>query len=670
MINSRQHNIQLRTLACLVAALTVHTASAQSVSLTQSQLLDRYEGLWLGESIANWTGLRTEGRRIDPPFYTDADWGTIVGPAPLDFVFQSPWGSDDDTDIEYVYLHKMTQVGSPWLSPQAIRDAWRRHVNGFIWVSNYNARALMERGVVPPATGMSAANHHRLAIDAQLTTEFFGALCPGDPTLALELSYLPIRTTAVGHAAHASQFYAVLYALAPLVDPQLSGRDQGIWLVTTARDYLPTTSKARNVVNTVLNDYLANPDVHDWERTRDIVYDRYQLRAGQNGYTYFGWTESSVNLATGIIALLYGEGDFRRTVQIGTLSGWDSDNGTATMGGLLGLMHGADWVRAQFPQQTLSDAYWISRTRDAMPDYTPSDPTAEDTFTLIAQRMADLARTNVLASGGSIDGTVPDPVWTLAPTATPASLRLFANPAHREALASATRHVRNQGGSATPTSSVVSSPPPSRGSSNVAVLADVRESNQQGFDEIWFQDPFYTTQRPSPPASATLRVEYSMPVEVSAIRFIEGNQFNESNAVGGYFIDPTLRVRIGTTWTAIATATSEATNPLTPFQVVTYRLPAPATITGIEISGTQGGTHQFVTCAEFDALRASVPAIANAPHCTGLDVTQDRQLDLSDIYAWHGANTDVNADGVSDERDYTMLIGVARATERKAMLGR
>lgn len=670
MVKLRQHNVQLSTFACLAAAIVSQTANGQSVSLTQSQLLDRYEGMWLGESIANWTGLRTEGRRIDPPFYTDSDWGTIIGPAPLDFVFQSPWGSDDDTDIEYVYMHKMSQTGSPWLSPQAIRGVWRTHINSFIWVSNYNARALMERGVVTPATGMSAANHHRLAIDAQLTTEFFGALCPGDPTLALELSYLPIRTTAVGHAAHASQFYTVLYALAPLVNQQLSGRDQCIWLVTTACDYLPTSSKARNVIQTVLNDFLANPDANDWERTRDIVYDRYQLRASQNGYTYFGWTESSVNLATGTMALLYGQGDFRRTVQIGTLSGWDSDNGTATMGGLLGLMHGADWVRAQFPQQTINDAYWISRTRDAMPDYTPGDPTAEDTFTLMAERMAGLAKANVLASGGTIDGTLPDPVWTLAPTATPAALRLFANPAHRETLASATRHVRSQGGFATPTSSVVSSPPPSRGSSNVAVIADVRESNQVGFDEVWFQDPFYTTQRPSPSASATLRVEYTTPVEVSAIRFIEGDQFNDANSIGGYFIDPALRVRIGTTWTPIAVATSEAPDPLTPFQVLTYRLPAPMTITGIEISGTQGGTHQFVTCAEFDALRASVPAVTGGPRCTGLDVTQDRQLDLADIYAWHELGGDVNVDGISDQRDCTMLTGIVRSGERNAMLAR
>ena len=125
--------------------------------LSRATYHQKLYGFWLGQCIANWTGLRTEGRRIDPPFLTDADWGLVLGPAPLDFEFQTPWGSDDDTDIEYVYLHAMARTGSTWLSPQAIRDAWRKHVNSFIWVSNFNARALMERGVVSPATGSTFA---------------------------------------------------------------------------------------------------------------------------------------------------------------------------------------------------------------------------------------------------------------------------------------------------------------------------------------------------------------------------------------------------------------------------------------------------------------------------------------------------------------------------------
>ena len=102
------------------------------------------------------------------------------------------------------------------------------------------------------------------------------------------------------------------------------------------------------------------------------------------------------------MALLYGQGDLKRTIQIGTLSGWDSDNGTATMGGLLGLMNGYDWVVAQFPDRKLSDRYSIRRTRSfELPDYLPDDPAAEDTFEMMSKRMLPLVAQALDKGGGT-----------------------------------------------------------------------------------------------------------------------------------------------------------------------------------------------------------------------------------------------------------------------------
>src|SRR5690606_18157990 len=125
----------------------------------------------------------------------------------IDFVFQDPWGSDDDTDIEYTYLTLMNGKNSPHLTAEDIVMGWKYHIDEWIWVSNRSARTLMDRGVMPPATSIGTINRENLQIDAQLTTEFFGALAPGLPAKALELANLPIRTTASGHAAHAAQFH-------------------------------------------------------------------------------------------------------------------------------------------------------------------------------------------------------------------------------------------------------------------------------------------------------------------------------------------------------------------------------------------------------------------------------------------------------------------------------
>ena len=61
-----------------------------------------------------------------------------------------------------------------------------------------------------------------------------------------------------------------------------------------------------------------------------------------------------------------------RTLQIGTLAGWDSDNPTATWGGLLGFMIGKEGVERAFAQDNLSDTFWIHRTRRNFPDYLPN----------------------------------------------------------------------------------------------------------------------------------------------------------------------------------------------------------------------------------------------------------------------------------------------------------
>ena len=381
--------------------------ASPSLKLDRAAYAERLRAMWIGGCLANWTGLRTEGVRIERPFFTDADWGKPLGRdgAAIDFVRLDPWQSDDDTDIEYVYLHLMTEARTLFLSPERIRDGWRAHINQFIWVSNRRARDLMERGVLPPATSDPALNPDARQIDAQLTTEIFGALAPGMPDLALRMADLPIRTTAHDHAAHAAQFYVLLFSLAATVDAEKSPREEIVRIVREARRHLPDRSKAADVIDFVLSAYLSAEDTDDWESARDAIARRYQEQATAHGFTYEGYTESAINLATGTMALLFGEGNFRRTVQIGTLSGWDSDNGTATMGALVALIGGMDELRAAFPGVRLSKRYRIYRTRPTLPDRLPRDPDAEDTFTDIARRMVDLVDLAVKEAGGEVGPT-------------------------------------------------------------------------------------------------------------------------------------------------------------------------------------------------------------------------------------------------------------------------
>ena len=187
-----------------------------SIRISRDKYYNQLYGFWLGQNIANWTGLVTEMDKIGNlgeiktgDFYTREDWGKADQPSiwgegipsdlsnTIDFVFKDTneiWGSDDDTDIEYMYQHLLYTNSTSILSPQQIRDGWLKHIKeeeeNFLWVSNQKAFDLMKEGVLPPETGNPNRNEHFEMIDAQLTTEIFGLFAPTRPDIALKISHL------------------------------------------------------------------------------------------------------------------------------------------------------------------------------------------------------------------------------------------------------------------------------------------------------------------------------------------------------------------------------------------------------------------------------------------------------------------------------------------------
>jgi hypothetical protein len=418
-MTSRRTNLVLAGLAAWLCATGAMADSPSTPGgFAPAPAPGQLEGFWLGLSLANWTGLITEMDRVEPPFYTDADWGTpdhentwgnyVPHSRTIDFYSVGrgqPWGADDDSDMEYLYLHLMSESPGPLLTPGQIRDGWIRHIysnadapvpdggqerENFLWVSNERALELMLQGVLPPATSDPSANPDCTMIDAQLTTELFGLLAPGRPDVAWRLAELPIRTTACAEAADIARFYVTMHALAATVDAAQPLGPQLQVIARAARSKLPTDGNPARMFDFVWNHYQQNPDRSDWESTRDALYRRYQAQS-HDGYVYRKSFDAGINFAASLVSLFYGDGDFRRTVQIGTLAGWDSDNPTATWGGLLGYLIGRERLEAEFPNAVPSDTYWIHRTRRNFPDHTPDEP-GEDRFRLMAERMQAVIR--------------------------------------------------------------------------------------------------------------------------------------------------------------------------------------------------------------------------------------------------------------------------------------
>jgi hypothetical protein len=368
--------------------------------VSRSDYQDRLEGFWLGQSIANWTGLVTEmdkigGEGVHGQFYTRDDWGepdqaSIWGQgipsdlsATIDWVLEDEnglWGSDDDTDIEYMYQHLLAKHQVSILSAKQIRDGWLHHIysddntpfvnnegvkENYLWVSNQQAHDLMRQGMLPPDTGAKQHNPHYEMIDAQLTTEIFGLFAPARPDFALKMARLPILTTARGNARWASEFYVVMHSLASRVDKSLSIKEQILWMAGQARTRLPDGSYSAHMYDFAMMQYKQGKR---WEEVRDNLYQRYQVEQ-QDGYDISaqnlycnGCFASGINFAASIVSLLYGQGDYKNTVKIAVLMGWDSDNPAATWGGLLGFMNGKNQLEQQFGQ-SFSNQFNIHRTR-------------------------------------------------------------------------------------------------------------------------------------------------------------------------------------------------------------------------------------------------------------------------------------------------------------------
>jgi hypothetical protein len=310
--------------------LTACGNQSNDLVLSRADYQDRLRAFWLSQSIANWTGLQTEGRRTQIPYYTDEDWDKF------EFILnQSPWWSaDDDTDIEYIYQHALETYETEILTPEQIRDQWLEHIDGeYIWVSNESAYYLMrDEGLLPPETSLPENNPNWEQIDAQLTTEIFGLFAPGRTDVALLLGELPVQVTARGDAEIAAKFYIIMhsqvaYALENITDTNGDGDpydEQVFWLAEQARAQTPDESYIAGMYDWVLNEYRNNPDKDNWEATRDAFHTVY-IEGGADGYQYTNWYDSGSNFGLSMISLMYGEGDLPRTVRIGSLAGMDSD---------------------------------------------------------------------------------------------------------------------------------------------------------------------------------------------------------------------------------------------------------------------------------------------------------------------------------------------------------
>lgn len=343
------------------------------LTMSSSVYYDKAFGSWIGQMIGNILGLPTEGKYIEEPnpdyitYYTTIPEGAFT---------------DDDTSMEWVFLHILEEHGL-YVNYSQVREEWMEHINEAIWVANARARELMEEGYTPPDTGSKRLNEHWGAIDAQIECELFGVINPGMGWRAYDMAKWFARVTNDDYAVEAASFYAVMFSYA-FFESDVPA------VVNMALTKVPESSLTWMVVSDVIEWHR---EFKDWRQTRERIMEKY----GQ-----YGWLSSPLNLASVVMALLYGNGDFDRSVMIAVAAGWDNDCNAATTGGLLGLIVGESGINERW-KKPLMDLY-RNTNRDNLPS---------DTISNIALRTQAVAESAILDCGGAVVDSNDDKLYVI-----------------------------------------------------------------------------------------------------------------------------------------------------------------------------------------------------------------------------------------------------------------
>lgn len=340
---------------------------ASTITMPAELVHDKIRGGLLGHLLGDLNGLQHEMKYIAGP-------GNVTAYTPG--LPKGAW-TDDDTDFEWVYIVEMHRRGRTLLSPSEIAGLWKAHINRFFWCANQYARQLMDLGIEPPLTGMVQFNPWSdFNISGQFVSESWGLISPGMPVAAARIGLNYTRVTISGEPAQTTQLFDAMIATAFLRDDLNTILDAGLAAIDSK-------SLIHQVVSDVRGWHRQYPQ--DWRTIRRLVKEKYSRFNGamrdKNGY--------ELNTASVIGALLYGQGDYIRTSIAAFNFGWDADNNAATACTIIGVIKGANWMKAQGWE--IKDEY-RNTSRDQMP--------MDETITRFGDRLIALADLVITERGG------------------------------------------------------------------------------------------------------------------------------------------------------------------------------------------------------------------------------------------------------------------------------
>jgi ADP-ribosylglycohydrolase len=345
-------------------------------------LAQRLHGAWLARTVGCLMGKPIEGldrATIETYLRAAGAWPQtgfvpLVDPLPAGVTrLHESWpdsvaGSfdaaprDDDTDYTVLGLYLLETYGAALTA----EDVAREWLDRLPFTQTFTAERATYRNLVegaPAATAAVRRNPYREWIGALIRADAFGYAAPGEPAVAARLA---LADAGLSHRANG--IYGELWAAA-LVAAAFTAPDVATAL-RTAATWVPPGTRLREALDLVLDAHAAGSSWEAAVAEMDALVGHYD------------WVHT-INNAAGIsAALLWGGNDFVLTASRVIALGWDTDSSAATVGSVLGAMHGPGVVPAELAAP-INDTL-----RSAIRDYDRSriSGLAERTLAVVQQR--------------------------------------------------------------------------------------------------------------------------------------------------------------------------------------------------------------------------------------------------------------------------------------------
>ncbi|MBQ9084197.1 MAG: ADP-ribosylglycohydrolase family protein [Clostridia bacterium] len=293
---------------------------------------DKVYACWTGKNIGGTMGAPFEGKRE----FIEIDGFTTQAGVVL---------PNDDLDLQLVWLYALEQNGPNAISTQMLGEHWLSFITPH-WNEYGHGKMNMRRGLPPPMSG-DYLNDWQNSNGAWIRTEIWACVAPAMPHVAARYAMMDAMVDhGTGEGTYAAAFVAAMQSAAFAI-PDLKK------CIEVGMNAIPEGSRMAKSIEFVLKCY---DEGMSWRDARNAVQ---QLNADIGN----GWFEAPSNVSYAVIGLLWGEGDFKKSMIIAIGCGDDTDCTGATCGATLGILHGTEKIPVDWRKHIGDDIVTISIAR-------------------------------------------------------------------------------------------------------------------------------------------------------------------------------------------------------------------------------------------------------------------------------------------------------------------